>query len=231
MAHVWKIQKRESQGQRAAALQRRCQIMIFRADTKKHKDCFCPTHVKTKLLIFQPRLAGEPPALQNRYNGSMTEGFGAPQPLQTPGQPASKDKTLLYVLLAGGGCLLLFAVIAVIVFTVLFKVTAEPLDVVNKHLSALRSGDVEKAYSFCSKAFQQNTNLNDFQNFVNQNPLLTSSEFSSSNREISNGIAKLRGKIKGTNGATQEAEFQLVQEEKTWKIQYIDLKQAGVQSD
>jgi hypothetical protein len=79
--------------------------------------------------------------------------------------PPKKDKTLLYVLLEGGGCLLLFATIAVVVFTVLFKVTSEPMDVVNQHLSALRNGEIEKAYSHCSKAFHQNTNMEQFKLF------------------------------------------------------------------
>jgi hypothetical protein len=153
-----------------------------------------------------------------------------PPPPQVPASSSpSKDKTLLYVLLAGGGCLVVFAIIAIIVFTVLFKVTAEPLDVVNHHLGALRSGDVEKAYSHCSKAFKENTDLDEFRNFVNQNPLLmTASEFSSSNREISNGVAKLKGTIRGMNGSVQEAEFQLIQENKVWKIQYINLNNVGV---
>lgn len=158
------------------------------------------------------------------------EPSSLPPPPQVPAPSSpSKDKTLLYVLLAGGGCLVLFAVIAVIVFTVLFKVTAEPLEVVNHHLGALRSGDVDKAYSHCSKAFKENTDLDEFRNFVNQNPLLmTASEFSSSNREISNGVAKLKGTIKGMNGSILEAEFELIQENEVWKIQYITLNQAGV---
>jgi Domain of unknown function (DUF4864) len=143
--------------------------------------------------------------------------------------PQKKDKTLLYVLLAGGGCLVVFAIIAVIVFTAVFKVTAEPLDVVNQYLSALRKGDVEKAYSHCSKAFHQNTNLQDFRNFLSRNPvLMNATEFSSSNREITNGVAKLKGTVNGGDGSSQEAEFQLVQEGKAWKIQSIHLNPAGV---
>jgi hypothetical protein len=37
MAHVWKIQKREIRASGPLALQRRCHIMIFRADTKGTK--------------------------------------------------------------------------------------------------------------------------------------------------------------------------------------------------
>ena len=143
--------------------------------------------------------------------------------------PEKKDKTLLYVLLAGGGCLVVFAIVAVIVFTVLFKVTSEPADVVNQYLSALRNGDVEKANSHCSKAFRQNTNLQGFRTFLNQNQLLMkATEFSTSNREIANGVANLKGTLKCADGSSVKAEFQLVQEGKAWKIQSIHLSPTGV---
>jgi len=143
--------------------------------------------------------------------------------------PQKKDQTLLYILLAGGGCLLIFAIVAVLAFRIVFKVTAEPLDVVNQQLVALRKGDIEKAYSNCSTAFRQNMNLENFRLFLNQNPMLmNATEFSSSNREITNGIAKLKGTIKGADGSLRGAEFQLVQENKVWKIEYIHLSPAGV---
>lgn len=138
----------------------------------------------------------------------------------------------MYLLLAGGGCLVLFAIIAVIVFTVLFKVTSPPLETVNQHLKCLRDGDVSKAYSHCSKAFQQNTSLEQYKSFLNENPLLmNATEFSSSNREIANGIAKLKGTLKGADGSSQEGEFQLVQENEIWKIQYIHLNQVGAETE
>lgn len=179
------------------------------------------------VLLYAPTV----PALYNAIMNGDQPNI-SPQP-EIPGQaPQKKDKTLLYVLLAGGGCLALFAIIAVVVFIVLFKVTSGPMEVVNLHLSALRNGDIEKAYSHCSGAFRQNTNLEAFKSFVNDNPLLMkASEFTSSNRKISNGVAELTGTVKGTDGSSQPAEFHLVQETQVWKIQYIYLSPAGVESE
>ena len=149
---------------------------------------------------------------------------------QQPPPPATKKKEGIgkYIAIGGLGCLLLLGFIGAIVFVV-FKLTGGPVKVVNQQLDALREGDREKAYSYCSTAFQQNTNFAAFSAFVDSNPILkNASAFSSANREISGGVAKLSGTLKGTDGASLPAQFQLVKENDQWKVLYINVSVSGV---
>jgi hypothetical protein len=154
----------------------------------------------------------------------------APPPLPPQLPPRKEEGIGKYVLLIGGGCLLLLIFAGAIGFFVyyIFNATSDPLKVVNLQLDAIRQNDLQKAYSYCSKGFKQNTNYENFQTFVNGNTQLKSSkEFTSTNREIEQSIAKLKGNIVSTSGTASPAEYHLVQEGRAWKVQYIDLGAEG----
>jgi len=136
-----------------------------------------------------------------------------------------------YALVAGGGCLLLLLFAAVVGFFVyyIFKITADPLKVVNMQLQALKADDLEKAYTYCSADFKKITNYQNFQNFVSGNPQLKNSkEFKSNNREIEQGVTKLKGNLVSDQGSTSAAEYHLVREGRSWKVHYIDLGSVGL---
>lgn len=143
---------------------------------------------------------------------------GAPPP-----PPPKKEGIAKYILLAGAGCLILLGLIGAIVFVV-FKFTSGPVEVVNKKLAALRDGKLEEAYSMCSKEFQRSASLEVFRDYVDRYPILKNAEeFSSYNREVSNGVATLNGNIKGKDDSTVPAVYKLVKEEGTWKILYMNI--------
>lgn len=147
-----------------------------------------------------------------------------PYPPGAPPPPSAKKEGIgKYILLAGVGCLLLLGLIGAIVFLV-FKFTAGPVDVVNKSLAALREGKVEEAYAMCSKEFQRSASLDDFRNYVERYSILKNAkEFSSYNREVSNGVATLNGNIKGKDDSTVPAVYKLVKEGGGWKILYMNI--------
>jgi len=155
----------------------------------------------------------------------------APPPLpQAPPPQAKEDGIGKYILLIGGGCLFLLMFAGAIGFFVyyIFNATADPLKIVNLQLEALRQNDLQKAYSYCSVGFKQNTNYESFLTFVDGNPSLKNAkEFTSSNREIAQGVAKLKGNLIGTDSSSLPAEYHLVREGREWKIQYIDLGTSG----
>jgi hypothetical protein len=156
-----------------------------------------------------------------------------PPPVPPPVPPAAPQEAGIgkYALIAGGGCLLFLLFAAVVGFFVYYilKITADPLKVVNSQLHALRADDLEKAYTYCSANFKQITNYQNFQNFVSGNPQLkTSKEFKSNNREIEQGVAKLKGNLVSDQGSMFPAEYHLVREGRNWKVQYIDLGNAGL---
>ena len=151
-----------------------------------------------------------------------------PPPLPVP--PKKEDNTAKYLLIAGGGCLLFLLFAGAVGFFVyyIFQKTADPVKVVNQQLTALRENDLEKAYSYCSSGFKQITNYQNFETFVQGNPhLKNSKEFTSSNRAIEQGVAKLKGTLVSLEGSTVPAEYHLVREGTSWKVQFIDLASAG----
>jgi hypothetical protein len=154
----------------------------------------------------------------------------APPPLPPQLPPKKEEGIGKYVLLIGGGCFLLLIFAGAIGFFVyyIFNATADPLKTVNLQLDAVRQNNLEKAYTYCSAGFKQNTNYENFQSFVNGNPQLkTSKEFTSNSREIEQGTAKLKGELVSTSGTKSPAEYHLVKEGRDWKVQYIDLGAEG----
>ena len=160
----------------------------------------------------------------------------APPPVPPPMPPAAPKKEGIgkYALIAGGGCLLLLFFAAAVGFFIyyVFQITGDPLKVVNQQLTAIRENDLEKAYSLCSEGFKKITNYQNFQSFVQSNSQFKDSkEFTSYNRSIEQGVAKLKGNLVTTGGSTTPAEYHLVKEGRSWKVQYIDLGAAGTAQD
>jgi hypothetical protein len=151
-----------------------------------------------------------------------------------PPAPPKDEGIGKYALIAGGGCLLLLFFAAAVGFFIyyIFQITGDPLKVVNQQLSAIRENDLEKAYSLCSEGFKKITNYQNFQSFVQSNSQIKDSkEFTSYNRSIEQGVAKLKGNLVTSQGSTIPAEYHLVKEGRFWKVQYIDLGTAGTAQD
>jgi hypothetical protein len=143
-----------------------------------------------------------------------------PTPPATPPQ-GKKSAVGLYVGLAAGGCFLFLVFVAALVGLV-FWLTADPLRVVNQQLEAIRNGDVQKAYSYCSSGFKQATSYESFRDFVEGDEVMRSPrEFASTNRNLEGNTATLDGTIVGTNGHKMPAKYTLVKEAGAWRIQYI----------
>jgi Domain of unknown function (DUF4864) len=155
---------------------------------------------------------------------------GTPEKIFTP-PPEQKEGMAKYIALAASGCLVVLLFFGAIFYFV-FRVTSGPVDIVNHQLDALRSGDIDRAYSYCSGAFKQSTNLNAFRYFVESHPLLKhAKDFSSPSREISGSTATLKGTINGLDGSKLPVEYQMINENGAWKIHYIDLKASGIASE
>jgi len=173
--------------------------------------------------------------MSNENYGQHYQPPPVPPPLpQAPPSQRKEEGAGKYVLLIGGGCLLLLLLAGAVGFFVwyIFNATADPLKVVNLQLQALQQNDLEKAYSYCSAGFKQYTNYESFQSFVSGNPALKNAkEFTSSNREVAQGTAKLKGNLVSSDGTKSIAEFHLVQEGRAWKIQYINIGESAATSE
>lgn len=146
-----------------------------------------------------------------------------PQYYQPPPAPKGGGGYGKWIALGGIGCFFFLVFVGGILFFV-FRMTADPVKLVNEHLKAIASGDIEKAYSYTSTQFKGATSLQAFQDLVDSYPILkNATEFTSNDRSIEGGITSLKGSIHGNDGSKLDAEYQLVKEGSEFKIQYIHL--------
>jgi hypothetical protein len=90
---------------------------------------------------------------------------------------------------------------------------------VERHFSALHSGDVVVAYSELSVAARQQTSLDDFKKMLVGVPALTKVTGQSfSSREVKNGEGHLEGYLELEGGGKLPIEVRLVKENDAWKI-------------
>jgi len=113
--------------------------------------------------------------------------------------------------------------IAIIIFIAMWA-TSGLMDPINRHLDALRNGNMEAAYAETSGAFRQNTSIEQYSNFVKQYPILieyTDSSFSS--RSVENNIGNVKGTLTASDGTIFPIEFKLVKENDAWVILGLNL--------
>lgn len=138
--------------------------------------------------------------------------------------PSAAKKTIMVV-----GSLFAGFIVLIVLFIVLVAIFLGGLaDVAQNELAALRAGDVEKAYSYTSKDFRNETSLRDFKKFVQHYPFLKNNESASfPEREIKNNIGMVRGTLKLNDGTTIPIEMQFIKEDNEWKVLGIHINPAG----
>ena len=125
------------------------------------------------------------------------------------------------------GCL---AVLGVIIGYTVFRTTESVVGVVKEQLTAMSSGNYEKAYEYTSLSFQENYSYDEFVFFVELSQVLyKNSDSSFGSREIIGNEAFLKGSLTSDSGMVLPAEFQLIKENREWKIINIDIMPAGTE--
>jgi hypothetical protein len=97
--------------------------------------------------------------------------------------------------------------------------TSGLVEPVERHFTALRSGDVVAAYAELSVAARQQTSLEDFKKMLEGTPALThvtGESFSTRNTE--NGQGRLEGVLELEGGGKLPIQIRLVKENDAWKI-------------
>jgi Domain of unknown function (DUF4864) len=147
-----------------------------------------------------------------------------------PIQPVRKRSPKVLAILGGIGCLLLTLIGVGLIYFFISNLGKEELQMVNDQLGALRRNDIDRAYSYCSIAFQKSTSRDDFLRMVEDYPVLKNAkEFSSMDRSKNvGGLTILKGTITGEDGSKLPAEYQLVRENDKWKIQSLKLSPSGM---
>jgi hypothetical protein len=112
----------------------------------------------------------------------------------------------------------LFIFIVLVIWLALWA-TSGLIEPVERHFTALRSGDVVAAYAELSVAARQQTSLEDFKKMLEGTPALThvtGESFSTRNNE--NGEGRLEGVLELDGGGKLPIQIRLVKENGAWKI-------------
>lgn len=121
--------------------------------------------------------------------------------------------------------LVIFIFVILVGLSVLvFSPSRNLMDPVKNQLSALRAGDLAKAYSYTSQDFQQVSSLDVFKSYVEHYPQLKENAgVSITDKQLNGNEGILMGTLKAKNGETVSVEYRLVKEGGKWKIAYMNL--------
>lgn len=110
-----------------------------------------------------------------------------------------------------------------LIIGIAFYATSGVAGAVKDQLSAIRSGNYEKAYSYTSTEFQKASSLDDFKKFIEKVPALKNNEsISINNREFENENGSVKGTLTSKDGLSTPIEYRLIKENGEWKILEIN---------
>jgi hypothetical protein len=105
-----------------------------------------------------------------------------------------------------------------VIFVTVLLATDSLTSVVKAQLAAIRAGELDKAYGYSAAGFQEETSYTAFKTFVNTYPVIRNNTgVSFTVRELENDQGYLQGVVHSKQGELP-IEYQLVLENKTWKI-------------
>ena len=111
------------------------------------------------------------------------------------------------------------------VFALASIITSGLMVPVEAHLTALRGGDIETAYTHTSRGFRASTPLPAFNKFVHAYPALTRhTSFSMVERSFEGGEGRVTGHLLVQDKKVARIEFLMIEDGDDWKIQGIELK-------
>ena len=118
----------------------------------------------------------------------------------------SKDSTLLKLVIAGCGCLILIVVLFAFFAGKLFVRVMDPPRVVEAQIKALNDGNVNDAYGYFSVEYRKKHNFGGFKSEVNAFSDVLPIERHSLNRvTVENNKAVVEGMLTGHNGVVPPA--------------------------
>jgi Domain of unknown function (DUF4864) len=130
-----------------------------------------------------------------------------------------EDNTILKIILAGAGCLVLVIGIGAFIVSKFYLHMHGPTKTVEEHIRAINHGNYELAYTHFSRDLKEDISYQDFRNQLEGfSSLLPSQQSSFPNVKIVNNKATVEGMLVGKDGAIFPVQYELIKEKGTWKI-------------
>ncbi len=97
-------------------------------------------------------------------------------------------------------------------------------DIAQKEIAAIRTNNIDLAYSYTATGFQKNVSVSDYKNFLDHYPQIkNSTTVSFMDRQRDNDIGKLKGTLKASDGTETAIMVTVIKESGEWKIYSIDI--------
>lgn len=147
----------------------------------------------------------------------------AGRPILLTNNPSPLKKAFMVIGSIIASALILFAVF----FSVIMYASSGLVRVADEQLSALHSGDINKAYSYTSTGFQKATSLDTFKAFVKNYPEFSNGnkpKFNSRHVEYNNGVStgNIEGTLQAAEGKTTSVTYRFIKENGLWKIEEMN---------
>lgn len=132
--------------------------------------------------------------------------------------PSFKKVMIIFGVIYAALWLFIISIFAT-VFSTIFFMTSGLTDVAQNQLSAIRAGNMEKAYSYISIETKKSLSFEDFEKVMKEHPSFENNEsavFMST--EINNDMGTIKGYIKTKDGSLTMIEYYLIKNGDEWKI-------------
>lgn len=169
--------------------------------------------------------------MTNGQNPAPTQPASS-QPPQAQVFEKKKNNTWKWIVFGGCGCFFVLVLAIVLIFAAVIgikKAIEKPvLPVFTAQVEAIKSGDMDKAYSYCSDEFRQITDREAFEVFINKGKkVLTAPKNSFNNAKRENNVIVLKGNfvITNENGQveTYPVTYQFINKNGQWLVNGINI--------
>lgn len=128
---------------------------------------------------------------------------------------------------------ILLGIIGVVTIAIvaIFFFTAGMVNSADEFFAAVKSKNMDKAYSYFSKDFQANTSKSNLESFLEKNLIHEFKEANWRSRSINNGRGSLIGSITTESGGVVPITLSFVKGENGWKIYSIQKPASGIQKE
>lgn len=134
--------------------------------------------------------------------------------------PSAAKKVLMII----GSIFIGFLTLLLTIFVFILLLVGSLSEKAQTALTAIRRGDLDKAYTLTSKDFQKNTSFNNFKKYIEEHPALKENVAASfPEKELKNEFGLLKGYLHLKNGEELPLTILLIKEDNEWKIQGIEI--------
>jgi len=132
-----------------------------------------------------------------------------------------------YIILIVLGCLSAFIGL---ILAAVFYATSGITDTADEFFASARQGDYAAAHGLTSQSLQNECSVDRLTGYLEENGLNKVVDTSWSSRSVKNGEGELAGSLEIESGGTIPIVIKLVSEGDVWKINYMDVEQAGLKT-